>query len=173
MQAENTDFQSVIALLVEGNVEFVLIGGLAMIWHGASNDSSDIAISYDRSPQNLISLVRVLKSCHSRLRNIPNDLPFILDERTCKNALNLMLATDLGEIDLLAEPAGVDSCKGLLERSNEMIVFGKPVRVASLEDLIAMKRAAGRPKDKLHLLELLDLQQFLHDEAKLDSRESA
>ena len=173
MQAENTDFQSVIALLVEANVEFVLIGGLAMISHGASHITTDIDICYDRSAQNLIALVRVLKSCHSRLRNVPADLPFILDERTFNNVFNLTLATDLGAIDLLAEPAGVDSYKGLLERSNEMIVFGKPVRVASLEDLIAMKRAAGRPKDKLHLLELLDLQQFLLDEAKLGSHESA
>ncbi len=70
---------------------------------------------------------------------------------------------------MLAEPAGVDGCEGLAERSVEMIVFGKPVRVASLGDLIAMKRAAGRPKDKLHLLELLDLQQFLVDEAKLEA----
>ncbi len=77
MQAENTDFQSVITLLVEGNVEFVLIGGLAMISHGASHVTTDIDITYKRSVQNLISLVKVLKSCHSRLRNVPANLSFI------------------------------------------------------------------------------------------------
>ena len=122
-----------------------------------------------RGAQNLTALVKVLQSCHSRLRNVPADLPFILDERTFNNVLNLTLATDLGAIDPLAEPAGVEGYEGLLARSKELIVFGKPVRVASLEDLFAMKRAAGRPKDKLHLLELLDLQQFLIDEAKLDT----
>ena len=71
MRVENTDFQNVIALLVEGNVRFVLIGGLAMISHGASHITTDIDISYESSAQNLISLVKVLKSCHARLRNGP------------------------------------------------------------------------------------------------------
>lgn len=94
------------------------------------------------------------------------------DAKTFKNVLNLTLTTDVGDIDLLAEPAGVDSFEGLWERANVMEIFGLQVRVASIEDLIAMKRAAGRPKDQQHLLELLDLRQFLRAEAAHRETES-
>jgi len=133
---------------------------------GSAHVTADVDISYDRSPTNIESIVNVLQSCHARLRNVPADLPFILDARTFNNVFNLTLTTDVGDLDLLAEPDGVDSFEGLWERSNEMEIFGKSVHVASLDDLIAMKRAAGRPKDKQHILELEDLQQYLLDEAK-------
>ena len=166
MQEDPIDFRAAIQLFVEGRVRFVLIGGLAMVARGASHITVDIDVSYDRSTGNLTALVEALKNCHARLRNAPADLPFILDVKTFKNVQNLTLTTDVGAIDLLAVPDGVDSFEGLWERADEMEVFDMKVRVASIEDLIAMKRAAGRPKDKQHLLELLDLQQFLRDEAK-------
>ena len=166
MQEENIDFQAAIKQFVEGNVRFVLIGGLAMIAQGATHTTLDIDLSYDRNTENLAALVKVLVGCHARLRNVPADLPFILDVKTFRNVFNLTLTTDVGAIDLLAEPAGVDSFEGLWERASVMELFGMSVRVASIEDLIAMKRAAGRPKDERHLMELLDLQQFLRDEAE-------
>lgn len=69
----------------------------------------------------------------------------------------LNLKTDVGEIDILPLPAGIDSFEGLWERSVEMDLGGFMVRVASLEDLAAMKRAANRPKDQLHLMEIAAL----------------
>ncbi len=56
---------------------------------------------------------------------------------------------------ILAEPKGVDNFEGLWARADTMEMFGLAVRVASIEDLIAMKRAANRPKDQVHILELL------------------
>ncbi len=164
MQEETIDFRSVITSLVEGKVRFVLIGGLAMIAQGAANITFDVDISYDRSADNLSSLVTILKNCHAHLRNAPENLPFILDVRTFKNVINLTLSTDFGDLDLLAEPAGVDSFEGLLSRADEMLIFGMKVKVACLEDLLAMKRAANRPKDRQHILELQDLQQYLAGE---------
>ncbi len=98
------------------------------------------------------------------MRNAPENLPFILDVRTFKNVINLTLSTDFGDLDLLAEPAGVDSFEGLWSRADEMQIYGMKVKVACLEDILAMKRAANRPKDRQHILELQDLQQFLTGE---------
>jgi len=160
-----TDFQRTIELMVESGVRFVVIGGVAMRLQGSSHITDDIDFSYSRDPEGLPGLVSTLNHYHVRLRDFPADLPFFFDLRTLKNSQNLTLVTDVGDIDLLAEPPGVDSFEGLWQRASKMDVSGITVRVASLDDLIAMKRAAGRPKDKQHLLELQDLQQFLRDEA--------
>jgi predicted nucleotidyltransferase len=168
-----TDFQKSIELMVESGVRFVIIGGVAMRMQGSSHVTDDIDFSYSRDPAGLPGLIKTLNQYHVRLRDFPANLPFFFDLRTLKNSQNLTLVTDVGDIDLLAEPPGVDSFEGLWERAAEMEVFDMKVRVASLDDLIAMKRAAGRPKDSQHLLELLDLQQFLHDEAEHSSSENA
>lgn len=165
MPEELPDFRPTIDCLVEANIRFVLIGGLAMITRGATHFTTDVDISFDQHPSNLEPLVKVLKANHARLRGVPEGLPFILDVKIFQNTHNFTFVTDIGDIDLLAEPAGVDSFEGLWDRATEMDIYGKTVRVASIDDLIAMKRAADRPKDRLHVLELEDLRQFILDEA--------
>jgi predicted nucleotidyltransferase len=149
--------------MLQSGIRFVIIGGVAMRSHGSAHITDDIDFSYSRDPQGLSGLVDTLNQHHVRLRNFPADLPFFFDLRTLKNTQNLTLVTDVGNIDLLAEPPGIDSFEGLWSRAIEVEIYGMKVHVASLEDLIAMKRAAGRPKDQQHLLELQDLQQFLRD----------
>ena len=67
---------------------------------------------------------------------------------------NLTLDTRFGKIDVIGEVPGVTSFDEIWTRSSLIHVYGYPVRIASLGDLIRMKRAANRPKDRLHLLEL-------------------
>ena len=62
--------------------------------------------------------------------------------------------TDLGAIDLLATPAGTDGYEDLARTADAFELFGQRVLVASLDDLIRMKRAAGRTKDLLAVEEL-------------------
>lgn len=71
--------------------------------------------------------------------------------------------TEFGDLDILGNPAGIDSFEGLFERSTVMEIYGVEVQVASIDDLIAMKRAANRPKDHIHILELLRLQALHHE----------
>lgn len=130
MPEKSTDFRAAILRLAEANVRYVLIGGLAMIARGATHLTTDIDICYDRT--NVASLVDLLKLYHARLRGVPADLPFILDARTFKNTLNLTLETDIGPIDLLAEPDGVDSFESLWARAEDMEIYGVMVRVASI-----------------------------------------
>lgn len=164
MQDDAPDFRALIALLNESGARYVLIGGLAMIARGMTHVTDDIDFSYSRDRAELPGLIAALKRHNARLRGVPADLPFILDLTTFRNTANFTFDTDIGALDLLGEPAGVDSFEGLWERADEIELYGMMVRVASLDDLIAMKRAAGRPKDERHIMEILDFKQFLEDE---------
>ena len=57
------------------------------------------------------------------------------------------LTTTAGYLDWLTEPEGVDSFGGLLLRAVDGDIMGRKIKVASEEDLYAMKKSAGRPKD--------------------------
>src|SRR4051812_18887732 len=65
-----------------------------------------------------------------------------MDSKFLRSMTVSTLSTKGGDIDLLAEPEGIDHFEGLWSRAVEMDVFGKMIRVASLEDLVGMKKAA-------------------------------
>ena len=155
MSAESPapDFDPVrlITTLQQHGVTFVVIGGLAGNSHGSALATFDLDICYERSPGNLEALARALTSLHARLRGVPADLPFRLDARTLKNGDSFTFTTDAGSIDCLATPSGTAGYPDLARNALEMDVAGVRVLVASLDDLMRMKRAAGRPKDRFAL----------------------
>jgi len=153
MKPDN-DFQRIIAALGASGLRFVIIGGIAMRLQGASHNTDDIDFAFARDPQNLEALVRALAPFHPRLRGAPAGLPFFWDLRTLQTSIKMMLETDAGEVDLVGEPDGVASFEDLWESATTMDRQGVQVRVASVDALITMKRAASRPKDYGHLLEL-------------------
>jgi hypothetical protein len=85
------------------------------------------------------------------------------DTEFFKNVLNVTLSTDLGPVDLLAEAPGVEGFEALWAHSQEMRLFGLPVPVASIDDLIRMKTATGRPKDTQHAMQLQALRKILQE----------
>lgn len=132
--------------------------------HGSSHLTDDFDITYARDNDNLIAISQAFREHRPRLRGAPDDLPFIWDERTLRYGLNFTLATNIGDIDILGEVAGSESFDGLWERSIKMEIEAEVVHVVSINDLIKMKRAANRPKDQAHLLELLALQNLISTE---------
>ncbi len=146
-----TDFAKLLGALGEANVEFVVIGGLAVVTHGHVRATVDLDVCYARSPENNRRLIGALAPFHPRLRGAPPELPFFWDERTLKNGLNFTLVTDVGEIDLLGEVTGVGGYANLAFSAVESSLFGRAVKVIDLDTLIASKAAAGRPKDLLDL----------------------
>ena len=163
------DFPNILAALEAAQVRFVLIGGLAMVAHGSAHITVDIDICYARDWDNLAAIVAALKPSNPHLRGAPEGLPFFFDTRTFANVLNLTLATDLGGFDLLGEVSGVTPFDALWERSVVIELEGVAVHVASLDDLIPMKGAAGRPKDQSHLLELKALPFVTQDASSADA----
>ena len=84
----------------------------------------------------------------------------MFDAATIQGGLNFTLTTDLGDIDFLGEISGIGGYKKAVAMSEEKEIYGMKVRVLSLEGLIAAKKAAGRTKDQLHLLELQELKKM-------------
>ena len=150
----------VVKQLLDHQVEFVVIGGMAMRIHGSAHVTEDLDICYRRTPDNIAALAAAFASLHPYLRGAPPGLPFRFDAPTIKAGLNFTLDTDLGEVDLLGEVAGVGNDERVFALSEEHPLFGMQVRVLTLDALIASKKAAGRVKDQGHLLELEELRKL-------------
>ena len=142
-----TKFRDLVGLLSAGYVEFILLGGVAAVLHGSAHLTFDLDILYRRTPDNLDKLARALQSIHPYLRGAPPGLPFTLDADTLARGLNFTLTTRLGDLDLLGEVVGGGTYDALVGESVLATLEGHEVRCVSLRRLIALKRAAGRPKD--------------------------
>jgi len=141
-------------LLTQHQVEFVIIGGVAISAHGSSYLTYDLDVCYARTRENLKRLAAALMPYKPRPRDFPAGLPFVWDEQTLMQGANFTLSTDLGNIDLLGEVTGLGGYEQAREQSVVMNLFGMQCLVLSLDALINTKRAAGRAKDLLVLPEL-------------------
>ena len=101
------------------------------------------------------------------LRGAPEDVPFVLDARTLANGDHFTFVTDAGNLDILGTPAGVPGFDELERTADRMDLDGLSVLVASIDDLIRMKRASARPKDLIEV-EVLGA---LREEVEADERE--
>jgi hypothetical protein len=137
--------------LLDAGVEFVLIGGLAAQVHGSPSLTGDVDICFSQDKDNLERLATAVQSLNSIRRELPPGIHAPLDARALRAGDVFTLTTRYGDLDLLAHPDPGLDFGTLVGRSIRAEVLGVGVRVASLEDLMAMKRAAGRPKDRIEL----------------------
>jgi hypothetical protein len=140
--------------LLAGAVDCILVGGVAANLRGSARATYDVDFVYQRSYENLERIVNALAPIHPYLRGAPPGLPFVLDLETLRRGLNFTLSTTSGDIDLLGEVVGIGTYDALLPLSDIVQTFGFPCRCATVEALIRMKRAAGRPKDLEAVAEL-------------------
>jgi Nucleotidyl transferase AbiEii toxin, Type IV TA system len=147
---------SLLRRLTEAEVDFVIVGGVAVVLQASPRFTKDLDICYAPARENLERLGVVLADLGAKLRGVEEDLPFEPDLRTLTQTQILTLSTGDGDIDLLAEPAGSPGYEALRRRADRMDLDGLAVAVACVEDLIAMKRAVGRPQDLVDL-EALEL----------------
>lgn len=161
------DFQpaAIIGLLNRHGVRYVLIGGLAGALRGSPSVTQDVDICHARDDKNLKLLADALGEIHVRLRGTPPDLAFRLDALTLARGDSFTFTSDLGWLDILATPSGTAGYDELAANADRIEAFGETFLVASIDDLIRMKRAAGRPRDRAEL-EILGA---LRDEIDRDS----
>jgi hypothetical protein len=147
-------------LLVANDVEFIIVGGAAATAHGSARLTLDLDVVYSRDNVNLERIVRALAPSQPYLRGTPPGLPFEWSVETLKKGLNFTLITTLGALDLLGEIVGGGGYDELKPETIKIEVAGAECMCLSLQRLIEVKRAAGRPKD---LEAIAELEQILEE----------
>lgn len=143
-----------LAVLVRHDVSYVLIGGVAGNIHGSPIPTKDVDITPDPAPANLERLAAALRDMNARLRvdESSHGVPFDVSGAALGKATIWTLRTDLGDLDVVLQPAGTDGYADLRRDAAETeLADGLVVKVASLADIIRSKEAAGRAKDQAGL----------------------
>lgn len=151
MKERGFDPVAALRILVAHKVDFVLIGGIAARLWGSPTVTRDLDICYARGPANLERLAAALKEMRAKLRVVKEEVPFRIDARTLAAGDHFTFKSDVGDVDCLGTPAGTGGHEDLRASAERMDVDGLKVWVTSLADLIEMKRAAGRPKDRIEV----------------------
>lgn len=148
--------ESIFASLAAHGVEFILIGGLAAVAHGSRRVTRDVDIVIRPEDENLARLEAALAELGA-VKLLPGaaEAPIdAADVATIALGTSLHTRSPAGRLDIFGSPAGAAPFAKLWERSTVAPIGPLEVRISGLDDLIAMKRAAGRPLDLQDIADL-------------------
>lgn len=144
------DAPRIVEVLNRHQVAYVVIGAYAAQLHGAPiRKTEDIDVTPSRARENLDRLSQALKELGARVRTVgvPGGLAFDHDGVSLGQALMWNLTCAHGDFDISFQPSGTEGFDDLELGAVTRTIGDVPAMVASLEDVIRSKRAAGRPKD--------------------------
>jgi predicted nucleotidyltransferase len=134
--------------LVEAEIRFVLVGGLAVNAWGYIRATQDVDVVPDPDPENLSRLDQLLRELGGRV-DVGGRL---LDSASISTFLRTgdrtFVRTELGQVDVLQGLPQVPRYKELKEQAKQIDIDGLEVRVCSLDHLLEMKRSSDRPRDR-------------------------
>ncbi|MDP9203604.1 MAG: hypothetical protein M3P26_17005 [Gemmatimonadota bacterium] len=143
------DPERLLETLSRHRVHFILIGALAARLHGFPRLTADADITPAGDKPNLDRLAAALNELDAKVytESVPEGLAFDCSSATLARARMWNLVTGAGRLDIAFEPAGVEGYDDLKKDAERFEAFGVRFFVASLDDIIRSKEAAGRPKD--------------------------
>jgi hypothetical protein len=151
------DLARLLRALDAHGVEFVVVGGLAAIAHGARRVTLDLDIVPRPEAANYERLAEAVAALGVQRETVVDGSFRELDPRDgvdLARAGNLTLRTGAGRLDLLNAPSGAPPYDDLVAGSSEAMIAGVSVRIVGIDDLVAMKRALGRPRDLQDIADL-------------------
>lgn len=153
----------VFAALDRHRVDYVVIGGVAVQAHGNPRTTLDVGLVAAPELTNAERLAGALSDLRARLLGVDAHLIGV-DPQDAGDLLeggNFTLATTAGRLDLWTNPEGLKGCPPwtqLTYRAQRFTVRGIPITVVGKDDLLSMKRAAGREKDRADIAALTSTQ---------------
>jgi predicted nucleotidyltransferase len=152
------DIQGILAELAKEEVDFLVIGGVAVGFHGHVRATKDVDVVPSRAEENLEKLVRVLKRLEAEVEGAdefdPGELPNPLDPQALALGGNWVLLTRLGRLDLMQWLGDVPLWEELSPSAVEEQIGGIPIKFVSYQDLVKLKELAARPEDLADLKRL-------------------
>jgi acyl carrier protein phosphodiesterase len=139
--------QALLARLKDSGLDFVVIGGVCVVYHGAPLATFDLDICCPFGEKNVRRIESAVRDLHPVHRLTANKLPLEMTRIAFGALKSLYLQTDLGKLDCLSEVAGVGDFQAALESSVVASFSYGEFRFLNLQALIASKRAAGRERD--------------------------
>jgi predicted nucleotidyltransferase len=134
--------------LQKAEVNFVLVGGLAVNAWGYLRATRDIDLVPDPSSDNLARLDALLVELGGKVEIGERLLESSAIRTFLRTGDRTLVLTDLGRIDVLQGLPQVPTFADLDVGASEVDLDGLTVKVCSLEDLLEMKRVSHRPRDR-------------------------
>jgi predicted nucleotidyltransferase len=161
MAPDETPLEHAVRVLAAHGVHTIVIGGQAGLLHGSPRLTLDVDLCYQRGANTLAGLAAALRELKAQLRVPGGSVPFPIDVPFLERTSQLKLSCDGFDLDLLAEVPPLGGYEQLVPGCISVPLGTQTVRVIGLDDLIAIKRSLGRPKDLDALQYLLVIKEIL------------
>ena len=150
MKEQIPDFLEILKVLSKHKVDFIIVGGVCAVLHGAPVSTFDLDLVHSRSPDNLSRLMAALKELEAYYRG--------REDRRLKPQLSHLsspghplLMTRLGPLDMLGTIGKGHDYEGLRKHTLELEIEGLPLRMLALDALTRIKKETITDKDKATL----------------------
>jgi predicted nucleotidyltransferase len=147
MRVPSPDFLALLRTLVEHGVDFIIVGGVSAVLHGAPVTTFDLDLVHSRTPENVARLLSALHELDAHYRG-QGDRRLTPGPAHLASLGHQLLMTRFGPLDLLGTIGTDHSYEDLIEHTTELSVIGLHLRVLNLETLIQVKEEVGHEKDK-------------------------
>lgn len=158
-------FEPIFQTLNKVGARYVVVGGLATVLHGYARLTADVDLAVDLAPEEAGRVIQALVAAGFRPQVPVNPEEFAdqavrekwLREKHMRAFSLVDPVNPMRVVDLLLKPEV--SFEDLLARSQEVVLSTTKIRIASIDDLIVLKRQAGRPQDLADIEQLETIRQ--------------
>ena len=151
--------QALLTRLKNSGLEFVVIGGVCVVYHGAALATFDLDICCPFGEENVLKIESAVKDLHPVHRLTPNKLPLEVTRSSFGDLKNVYLQTDLGKLDCLSEVAGIGNFDAVKKQSVVARLSYGEFLFLNIDALIASKQAVAREHDMAAVRRLLAIKE--------------